>query len=372
MTRGSRLETEGADNAEMDGTSLHSAAAIAATVDDVWQRRWFIIRAAMLAGTLAIVVALLLPNKYTATAQLLPSGGGSSLGSLARGFTGQLADLGLGPMMQASDPGESSELFPQVLTSRTLSDEVLKRSYTIADGETETSMDLYEYFDEKNADYAYKALHKITSVHQERTTGVITLSVTTRHADLSRQIATAFVEELEAYNSTRRRTKGTEKAAFLAGRLDAVEKELESASMDLKVFRSRNLNFANSSDPDILAELARLQRNETIKTELFGLLTQQHEMARLEAADQMPIVQVLDRPRVPLVKSSPPRTVIVISTGLVAVMIATLIAIAMAPARRVFPENPLVQRAASFTLKPAPRLRQALRLKRGREKTTVS
>ena len=51
MTRGLRMETDGM-TATVD-SSQNNAAAMAATINDVWQRRWFIFRAAIVAGALA-------------------------------------------------------------------------------------------------------------------------------------------------------------------------------------------------------------------------------------------------------------------------------------------------------------------------------
>lgn len=329
---------------------------------DLWHHRWFIVQAIFLAGFLAALIALLLPNQYTSTAVLLPSGKSANLGGIARGLSGQLADLGLGGVIQGSDPGESSELFPDVLKSRTVGESVLSGRYTHTAEPGEAPFTLYEYFD---SDYAFEMLYDLADIRQNPKTGIITLSVTTQYPHFSQQIAAAFLAELEKFNRERRLTQGMEKASFLDSRLAQVQAELETAENELKDFRSRNMNYAQSSDPEILAELTRLERTSTIKAEVYALLTQQYELARLEAADQMPIVQVLDSPAVPNKKSGPPRKVIVAAAMFLAFAGACVVSVGLRPAHRAFPESRMLSRASRWTqVGPAWR---GLKLQRGSE-----
>ena len=331
---------------------------------DLLYYRWFVAQTVTIGALIAVLVTLILPNQYTSTAILLPSGKGGSLGSLTRGLSRQLADLGIGGTIPGADPSESSELFPDILRSHTVGEAVLAGFYTRTAQSGEEAFSLYDYFD---SDYAFESLYDCARISQEPNTGIITIAVTTPFPEFSQQIAAAFLRELETFNRERRSTHGMEKAAFLSERLTEVKAELDTAENELKTFRSRNMNFAQSSDPEILAELSRFERNTRIKAEVFALLTQQHELARLEAADQMPIVQVLDSPSVPNKKSGPARRVIVAVTALLSFAGACVVTVGLRPARQAFPDSTLLDRLRHMASRQP--LWNTMRLKRAAERS---
>jgi hypothetical protein len=62
--------------------------------------------------------------------------------------------------------------------------------------------------------------------------------------------------------------------------------------------------------PAIAFEYAKIQRDLLVQTELFKILTQQYELAKLNAAGQDPVFQVLEMAEVPDKKSGPSRGMI--------------------------------------------------------------
>jgi tyrosine-protein kinase Etk/Wzc len=78
--------------------------------------------------------------------------------------------------------------------------------------------------------------------------------------------------------------------------------------------------------PDIAFEYAKLERDLAVQTELFKLLTQQYELAKLNASGQDPAFQILEMAEVPDKKSGPSRGMICVVTTLAAFLIAILAA----------------------------------------------
>jgi uncharacterized protein involved in exopolysaccharide biosynthesis len=70
--------------------------------------------------------------------------------------------------------------------------------------------------------------------------------------------------------------------------------------------------------PDIALQFVRLKREEKIKEKIFGLLTEQFEMAKIAEAEEGSQFEVIDHARAPERKSKPRRSIMVILAGLAA------------------------------------------------------
>jgi uncharacterized protein involved in exopolysaccharide biosynthesis len=71
-----------------------------------------------------------------------------------------------------------------------------------------------------------------------------------------------------------------------------------------------------SSMPELALEFIRLQRNLKVKEKVFGVLTEQYEMAKIAEAEEGSQFEVIDQPRAPELKSKPRRSIMVILSGL--------------------------------------------------------
>jgi uncharacterized protein involved in exopolysaccharide biosynthesis len=257
--------------------------------------------------SLTLVICLLIPNKYTSTAALLPTTNNDQISDLKELAAGTLGDLGLGSLKQVSD--QSSALYPQILSSRTVSEAILKRSYQYDDDGEQKSITLSEYVDQPNIDLELAALSELVGIWQDRKTGMVYLSVTTTYPELSAHIVHAYLDELNDYNVNKRQSKAQANQQFMARRLDEIKHELANAEDSLLAFKEQNRNFDNSGDPELQLELQRRERLAMVKSEEFGFLTKQHELARIDAVKDIPVVNVLDSGSVPIMKSWPRRSI---------------------------------------------------------------
>lgn len=283
----------------------------------------YLIVASSMAVTL--IYCLLVKNQYASTATMLPSGNNNISSELKDLAAGSLGELGLGSSNQASE--NSSALFPNILASRLLTEKILTRNYTFNHKSRSRSMTLEDYIDAPNRDLALRNLRKLVRIESERRTGVITLSVTTRYPELSAAVVHAYLEELDDYNVHHRQYKAAENEKFTFSRLREIKEELGRAEDSLATFLNYNRNYMNSSDAGLQMELSRLQRDVDLKSSLYLTVSQQYELARLEAAKDIPVVQVLDRGAVPTVKSGPQRSAYLLGSllgSLLAALLASL------------------------------------------------
>lgn len=269
------------------------------------------------------VICLLLPNKYTATAVILPSGGtADKLGGL-KDFAGLVGDLSFGSM--SSNLENSSYLYPDILRSWLISEAVINKVYQYPQGGKTKSQDLFGYFKAKKMDSAILALAQITGFNMDRKTGIIKVSATTKNRYLSAAIANEYINQLEKYNLDTRKSKAKENEKFVSQRLEEMKEELKAAEDNLEAFQIKNRNFSTSSSPELAMELARLEREAEIKSKVFLTLTQEYELARVDAKKDVPIVQVLDYAKPPEEKAGPNRKMIVL-TGL---LLSSFLGVAM-------------------------------------------
>lgn len=77
--------------------------------------------------------------------------------------------------------------------------------------------------------------------------------------------------------------------------------------------------------PRLAVPYANLYREVQVQETVYNLLTQQYEMARIQEAKDIPVVNVIDAPGIPEKKSFPPRTLLTLALTAVALVIASLV-----------------------------------------------
>lgn len=78
--------------------------------------------------------------------------------------------------------------------------------------------------------------------------------------------------------------------------------------------------------PDLALQYASLLRDTKVQETLYGLLTQQYEIARIQEAKDSPTVQVLDMAKVPEKRIKPKRRQIVLLSAFTATFLVIFLA----------------------------------------------
>jgi capsule polysaccharide export protein KpsE/RkpR len=319
----------------------------------------------------SLVVVLLLPKGYEATAKLMPpetgSGSGAALmAALATRGAGMLGGLA-GELMGVKGNGP---VFVEILESRTVADRLID--------EFQLS---HEYHTTK-IEYTRKQLEAHTKISEDRKSGVITITVTSRDPGRAAEMAQAYVGELDRLVSQLSTSSARRERIFLEERLVAVKSDLDNAATQFSEFASKNTAIdipaqgkamveaaavlqgqliaaeaeasglekiytvnnvrvralqarigelreqlqklgGSSSPAEVRSDnslypsirklpllgvtYADLFRRTKIEETVYELLTQQYELAKVQEAKEIPSVKVLDSAVVPTVKSSPHR-----------------------------------------------------------------
>jgi uncharacterized protein involved in exopolysaccharide biosynthesis len=115
---------------------------------------------------------------------------------------------------------------------------------------------------------------------------------------------------IEEYIQNEQKTTTKQNLQYIEKRLETVKKELTQAEEELKRFRESNRVIQSS--PELQMELGRLQRQVTIKQEVYLQLQKEREMAEIELVKETPVINVLDEAMKPEERAKPKRKLIVI------------------------------------------------------------
>jgi len=240
--------------------------------------------------------------KYVSWATvLLPSSGGGNLGGLA----GLASQFGVNVPTGASADLSSPSLFPELLHSRTFREKILDKKFYTKEFGKELSLlailthgnDLPKVGRDKLVTSALGALGGMLEFTRDPSGTFSIIKATTNEPLFAKELAEVTLTELEALNRFFKSQNVNEKMKFIANRIASVENDLKSSETSLKEFNERNRQI---SSPALQLEQGRLARDVEIQKGIYLTLKQQYELAKIEEVQEASIVQVLDKPQVPL------------------------------------------------------------------------
>jgi uncharacterized protein involved in exopolysaccharide biosynthesis len=100
---------------------------------------------------------------------------------------------------------------------------------------------------------------------------------------------------------------------------------------------------AFDSLPDVMIELARLQRELEVQGAVYEVLTEEYEKAKLMEKRDAPTIQIVDPPRIPQRRVWPRRTIFIVAAALGAILLSFCMAIYAEGAERLaaMEDNPV-------------------------------
>ncbi len=197
----------------------------------LWNNRGLIARVTGIGVVFAVVLALCIPARYTATTQLMPPDavGGGSLGmaAIAAGMSDKAGGLGTA----AADLlgfKSSGALFVAVLKSRSVQDQLVEK------------FGLQKVYGCRYRIDARTVLAERTEISEDRKSGVIKIEVSDRDRERAQQIAKAYVDELNRVVATSAMSSAARERSFIQSRMVEVKKEMDSSAVALAEFSSKN------------------------------------------------------------------------------------------------------------------------------------
>jgi len=229
----------------------------------IWRRRLWLAKVIGLGAVAAIAIALLIPKKYTSTAQLMPPDqqtlSSTSLLSALSG-AGPAASLGTGGLMSTRTPGGT---FIGVLSSQSAQDDIIDR------------FDLRRIYHCKFYFEARKILTDRTTIDEDKKSGIISIAVVDGDPKRARDMAKAYVEELDKIVNRVSTSSARRERIFLEERIQSIKSDLDASSVALSQFSSRNATLDIQRQGEATVEAAGKLQGELIaaQSELSGLKT---------------------------------------------------------------------------------------------------
>jgi uncharacterized protein involved in exopolysaccharide biosynthesis len=381
------------------------------------RRKRIILRTTLTAAVLAGIVSLLLPNRYTATANILPP---QQSPSLAASMIGQLGALGPMAAMTQKDLGlkNPNDMYVGMLRCRTVEDALIRR------------FDLLPAYGDQRMSDARRDLESASSIVLGKE-GFISISVEDKDRSRAPQIANAYVDQLRKLTQDLAVTEAGQRRVFFERQMELAKNNLADAEQALKQTEQKTgliqldgqakaiiesvvklraaiaakevelhamRLFSTEQNPDVMlgeqqvsgmrAQLALLEkqsggpgdiagnvqvpagnvpeaglqyvrklRDLKYAETIFELLTKQYEAARLDEAKTAAVIQVLDPAIEPDRKSSPQRSLIILGTmglGFLGAVGYVMVAAAFAQMRLEPPTQSRFEALARL-LKPVPK-----------------
>lgn len=347
-------------------------------VDILRRGRGTILMFALSGLTLGILLALLLPAKFTGTGSFIPPGSNvNGMSSMASRLS-SLGGLGGGLLGGVKSSGD---LYAGMLKSKTVADRLIQR------------FDLQHVYGLQKLSAAEKKLSGNTSIDVGVKDSIVTISVTDKSPKRAQQLANGYMEAIEQVSGSLAVTENSQRRLFYEQRLSQEKTALANAEVALKQTQESTglIAPAGQAAVEIQAlaqlraqvtayqvELAALRRSEadenpdiqrlrqqisslqsqiaqmekgrtggpagapsTVQVPaleleyvrklrdvkyhetLFDILAKQYEAARLDEAQDTPL-QILDHANLPDSRSGPPRFLLTVGLLLLGVVAGVL------------------------------------------------
>lgn len=289
----------------------------------LWNHKWIIIGVTVFCTVMAVIYALTAQPYYKSSVsvyQVKKEKRPASMGSLQT-MASQFGVSGLESQMQYS--------IPDIVKSNYLNEKLVEQTWSTE--KFEQPVNLITYFEiEEGTQYEKKqaAIGKMKGMisHQKsEETGLTTISVLMPNPQLAAKIANKIPKLIRTYINQKQKTNTRENIVYIKERLNSIKQELEAAEERVKQFRESHRMLSQS--PELQLQLQRLQREVTIKEQVYLTLQKEKEKAQIDLAKKKPVINILDEARVPLVEEKPKKKLIVIVGGFAGVFIGVLMVV---------------------------------------------
>ena len=322
---------------------------IIALLSKVWVGRKFIIKSAVIAAVIGVLVAISTPNTYTASSMFTPNSSGSSSGG-ASGLKGlaSLAGINIGSSMEGAKE-ISPMLYGKILESYTFKKELLEaplknlgevsslRDYFLNESSSSFFGTVKEYtiglpskiigwFKSEPKESSLQSLEGLNTISEEEfeyfkeidemltlnindKDGYLEISATSKLPQLAAQLVKNGENILQNQIIAIKTKSSSELLAYLEEQYTIKNKLLIEAQDNLANFKDRNLNISRSSFSNAQT---RLEAELQIATSVFQNVVTQLEQVKLQVAKDTPVFSFLKPVLVPTEKSAPKRSLIVI------------------------------------------------------------
>ena len=216
----------------------------------LWGHRRLLFRVTAISLLLSVTLCFfVIPKRYTSTTSIMPpdSGGGASMLLSALAGKGGLGALG-GLAASLMHEHNSTALYISLLESSTIADDLINR------------FDLRKVYHKRYYVDTAKHLASETKITDDKKSGVITIKVEDTDRVRARDLAQAYLDELNKLVNQTSTSSARQERIFIEHRLQSVQNDLENAQIALSDFSSRNTTIDITAQTRAMVDVgARLE-----------------------------------------------------------------------------------------------------------------
>jgi tyrosine-protein kinase Etk/Wzc len=187
------------------------------------ERKMFILKSTAAVAALAVIVCLVIPNRYTATASILPPQQNSSPGAALLSQLGSLGSLGLlSGSLGLSGLKNPNDLAIALLKSRSVEEAMIQR------------FDLKKLYKQKRMSDARKAFEGHSDIENNLKDGLIRVSITDPDPQRAADMTNAYVEEYKRFSASLAVTEASQRRLFFEQQLEQAKNKLGVAEEAMK------------------------------------------------------------------------------------------------------------------------------------------
>ena len=194
----------------------------------LWEHRVLLRKVALWSLLASIVIAFLIPRKFESSISIMPpdslNSNSTMMAAIAAKTSPQLAAMA-GNLLGNKNTGA---LFAELLHSRTVQDHIVER------------FQLQKVYWKRYEEDARKKLEDRTDIAEDRKSGVITLTLTDGDPQRARDIAQAYIEQLNQLLALVSTSSARRERIFIEQRIAAVKNDLEDSEKQFGAFASKN------------------------------------------------------------------------------------------------------------------------------------
>jgi uncharacterized protein involved in exopolysaccharide biosynthesis len=340
---------------------------ITGIVKKIWKKRRFIIKLTGFFLLLGLFIALFSPVKYTSTCTVVPQTGNRS-GSSNLSSVAAIMGVNLGTAMM-TEGTLSPNIYPQIIKSVPFTREIMKTEVIVkkSNGQPIT---LYDYYADKQyrefnlleaikkytiglpgviigairggnqttieetvplndstnvfnlsvtERRVYKAIQTAMEVNLNSKNGYVTIGYTFPEAKVAAEVTDKIYQTLEEYVSQFKSEKLNDNLEFIEKSYETAREDFLNTQDRLSSFQDANRGLTTASARSMEA---RLRNEYDIAYTIYRELATQREQAKIAVKENQTILTLVNPPVVPLVKSAPRRSIIIIGFLFLGVVVA--------------------------------------------------
>lgn len=171
----------------------------------------------------------------------------------------------------------------------------------------------------KEQEEQIKTLQSRLAVIYDKKSGIVTIQSVMNDPIVAATTVQYTLNYLTDYITSYRTEKARKEVGFLVQQMNLARQRYQAAEYALSSYRDKNRSlFLNTAK----IEEQRIQADYLLAQDVYNTLSKQYETAKIKVAEDTPVFKVLEPARIPLKKSGPKRSIILIVGALLGSFVA--------------------------------------------------